>query len=104
MRLSAVNVRRTNGMSLKKLMPNIVIIALMFHVSSTQGHAQAKTETPKIELGLQFAMVNLGGVKPVLPGSTNPGFGGRITWNLNHRYSGRKRSEFFSERFVRTRP
>jgi Outer membrane protein beta-barrel domain len=82
-------------MSLKKLMPNIVIIALMFHVSSTQGHAQAKTETPKIELGLQITMVNLGGVKPVLPGSTNPGFGGRITWNLNHRYSVESEVNFF---------
>jgi hypothetical protein len=57
--------------------------------------AQAQEVTPKLELGLQFALLGLDGVKPVLPDATQPGFGGRITWNLNHRYSIESEVNFF---------
>ncbi len=55
----------------------------------------AQDETPKLELGARFALLGLDGVKPALPGTTDLGFGGRITWNLNYRYSVESEVSFF---------
>ena len=82
-------------MTLRKLLTNAVAIALLFLLGSIR--AQAQDETPKLELGLQFALLGLDGAQPVLPGATEPGFGGRVTWNLNHRYSVESEVNFFSK-------
>jgi hypothetical protein len=74
-------------------MTNGLAIALLSLLGSIR--AQAQDETPKLELGRQFALLGLDGVKSVLPGATEPGFGGRITWNLNHRYSVESEVNFF---------
>jgi hypothetical protein len=81
-------------MTLRKLMTTAVAIALLSLLGSIR--AQAQDETPKLELGLQLALLGLDGAQPVLPGATEPGFGGRITWNLNHRYSVESEVNFFS--------
>jgi hypothetical protein len=72
-------------MALKTLMTTAVAIALPFLLAPMR--AQAQYETPKLELGMQFALLGLDGAQPVLSDATEPGFGGRITWNLNHHYS-----------------
>lgn len=80
-------------MTLRKLITAAVVIAL--HSLLGPMEAQAQVETPKLELGLQYAQLGLDGVKPVLPRATESGFGGRITWNLNHRYSVEGEVNFF---------
>jgi hypothetical protein len=80
-------------MTLRKLMTTAVAIALLSLLGPTR--AQAQDETPKLELGLQFALLGMDGVKPVLPDATELGFGGRITWNLNRRYSVESEVNFF---------
>jgi hypothetical protein len=80
-------------MTMRKLMTIVVAIALLSLLGSIR--AQAQDETPKLELGLQFALLGLDGAQPVLPGATEPGFGGRLTWNLNHRYSVESEVNFF---------
>lgn len=65
-------------------MVGIVLASLLL---LSHPRVMAQDETPKLELGAQFSLLGLDGVKPVLPGTTDLGFGGRITWNLNHRCS-----------------
>jgi len=64
-------------MTLRKLMTTAIAIALLSLLGAAR--AQAQHETPKLELGLQLALLGLDGAQPVLPGATEPGFGGGIT-------------------------
>jgi hypothetical protein len=80
-------------LQLGKLIATAVAIAML--PLPGQKHAQAQEVMPKLELGLQFALLGLDGVNLVLPDATQLGFGGRITWNLNHRYSVESEVNFF---------
>ena len=73
----------------------MVGIALASLLLLSHLRVMAQDETPKLELGVRFALLGLDGVKPVLPGTTDPGVGGRITWNLNYRYSVESEVSFF---------
>ena len=76
-------------MNSKKLLMAGCLLLLLFKQSPAQS------DTPRIELGAQFALIGLDSVRPALSDVTAAGFGGRVTWNLNHRYSLEGEANYF---------
>lgn len=94
----------------KRLIVIITTAALWFLLAVP--NAQSQSETPKIEIGVQFAALGLDSVKrqvsagsaelTILRESTDPGFGFRMTRNVNHRVSAEGEINFFpQDRFGR---
>lgn len=63
------------------------LAGLLLSVWLTAATVQAQSELPKVETSATLSVLNVDGSPPVLAGSTDLGVGGRLTINLNHRYS-----------------
>src|SRR5438128_1742535 len=74
---------------MRKRMFRAVITALSFLVLSHQP-VGAQSEVPKLELGAQFSVIRLTDLD-----TTEPGVGGRITYNLNRHLSVEGEFNFF---------
>jgi len=66
----------------------LVLLCLFF--AGGDARAQA-TDAPKVEVGVQFTSLTLGGY----PNSTEPGVGGRVTYNLTDNVALEAQFDFF---------
>lgn len=68
-----------------------VAILLCLFFASDDAHAQAK-DAPKVELGVQFTSLTL---SETFSSPTEPGFGGRVTYNLTDNVALEAQFDFF---------
>jgi hypothetical protein len=61
---------------------NYVAGVIALSLSAVINQAQAQSETPKFEIGAQFSQLRIGNIIGELDIS-DPGVGGRATWNIN---------------------
>ncbi|MEK6282350.1 MAG: outer membrane beta-barrel protein [Acidobacteriota bacterium] len=73
---------------LQKLLPPICTLALCLFFNNNQITAQSKT--PKYEVGAQFSLLRFSDLD-----ITEPGFGGRFTYNINEHIAVEAEGNFF---------
>src|SRR5713226_9738197 len=77
---------------MQKLFPiGVSIIALFLLADSQRVSAQSKT--PKFEVGTQFSLIRFSDLD-----ITEPGFGGRFTYNINDHLAVEAEGNFFSRK------
>src|SRR4051812_39639408 len=74
---------------MQKWMFSVLCAAISFVTLSPQP-ARAQSEVPKLELGAQFSAIRLTDFD-----TTEPGVGGRVTYNINHHLSVEGEFNFF---------
>lgn len=68
----------------------LALCAAISFVILSPEQAYAQSEVPKLELGAQFSMIRLTDLD-----TTEPGVGGRVTYNINHHLSVEGEFNFF---------
>ncbi|MBO0862534.1 MAG: porin family protein [Chloracidobacterium sp.] len=69
--------------------------AMLLMAPARNAQAQSKSETPKIEIGAQYTLLQINGFGP--NDATDSGVGGRITYNINRRIGVEGEYNFFPE-------
>jgi hypothetical protein len=76
---------------------NYIAAAIALSLFAVINQAQAQSETPKFEIGGQFSMLRIGNIIGELDVS-DPGVGGRATWNINDYFGIEGEFNLFPER------
>jgi hypothetical protein len=58
-----------------------VMAALLLMAPAPNAQAQSKSETPKVEVGVNYTLLRTNGAG-IIPSSSDSGVGGRVTYNL----------------------